>query len=418
MVTTDVHYSKFSDLSYSITKQINKTEKQKHGIYFTPPETIKKIIDYLHPYMNNVQTVLEPSCGSCEFVLRLKGSYPTIHITGLELNQTIFDSIQKYKDKDMVLIQGDYLTYQFHNKFDLIIGNPPFNVLKKNEVHKSYHCYFDGRPNIFILFIIKSLSLLNDGGILSFVLPKNFLNCLYYEKTRKYISTNYTILNIIDCSNDRYIDTQQDTIILILQKRSYEGTDDHNQNNDFTVIISDNTIFGTKLNIEKLKDLCVGSKTLFELGFTVTVGTVVWNQCKKDLCDDSSKTMLIYSSDITNNKLMVKQYSNKDKKNYIHKEGLRNPLLVINRGYGKGSYTFNYCIINENENDAIEYLIENHLICIHFKDPLPREELIDKYNHIIKSFKNEKTIRFIDLYFGNNAMNTTEMCKILPFYEI
>ena len=113
--------------------------------------------------------------------------------------------------------------------------------------------------------IIKSLSLLNDGGILSFVLPKNFLNCLYYEKTRKYITTNYTILNIIDCSNDRYIDTQQDTIILILQKRSYEGTDDHNQNNDFTVIISDNTIFGTKLNIENLKDLCVGSKTLFEL---------------------------------------------------------------------------------------------------------------------------------------------------------
>ena len=76
--------------------------------------------------------------------------------------------------------------------------------------------------------------------------------------------------------------------------------------------------------------------------------------------------MLIYSSDITNNKLMVKQYINKDKKNYIRKEGLRNPLLVINRGYGKGSYTFNYCIINENENDAIEYLIENHLICIHF----------------------------------------------------
>lgn len=414
MVTTDLHYSKYSDLSYSITKQIDKTEKQKHGIYFTPPETIQKIIDYLHPYMNNVQTVLEPSCGSCEFVLRLKRSYPTIHITGLELHQTIFDSIQKYNDEDLVLIQGDYLTHPFYNKFDLIIGNPPFNVLKKNEVHKSYHCYFDGRPNIFILFIIKSLSLLNDGGIMSFVLPKNFLNCLYYEKTRKYISRNYTILNIIDCSNDKYIDTQQDTIILILQNHSYEVND--NRNNDFTKIISDNTIFGTKSTIEKLNELCVGSKTLFELGFNVTVGTVVWNQCKKDLCDDSSKTMLIYSSDITNNKLMVKQYNNKDKKNYIHKQGLRDPLLVINRGYGKGSYTFNYCIINEN--DVIEYLIENHLICIHFKHQVPREELTDKYNQIIKSFQNEKTIRFIDLYFGNNAMNTTEMCRILPIYDI
>jgi type I restriction-modification system DNA methylase subunit len=414
MSTTDLHFLKYSELSYSLTKQLNKTEKQKHGIYFTPPETIQKIIDYLQPFMNNVQTVLEPSCGSCEFMLRLQKAYPNIHMTGIELHQTIFDSIQKCKDKDMVLLQGDYLTYQFDNKFDLIIGNPPFNVLKKNEVHKSYHCYFDGRPNIFILFIIKSLSLLSDGGIMSFVLPKNFLNCLYYEKTRKYISTNYTILNIIDCSNDRYIDTQQDTIILILQKRSYVEND--YQNNEFAVIISDNTIFGTKSNIEHLNELCVGSKTLFELGFSVTVGTVVWNQCKKDLCDDASKTLLIYSSDIRNNKLMVKQYSNKDKRNYINKKGYTDPLLVINRGYGMGSYSFNYCIINENEQK--EYLIENHLICIRYIHTVSKEELIDKYKHIVKSFKNKKTIEFIKLYFGNNAMNTTEMSKILPIYDI
>jgi hypothetical protein len=255
---------------------------------------------------------------------------------------------------------------------------------------------------------------LSDGGIMSFVLPKNFLNCLYYEKTRKYISTNYTILNIIDCSNDRYIDTQQDTIILILQKRSYVEND--YQNNEFAVIISDNTIFGTKSNIEHLNELCVGSKTLFELGFSVTVGTVVWNQCKKDLCDDASKTLLIYSSDIRNNKLMVKQYSNKDKRNYINKKGYTDPLLVINRGYGMGSYSFNYCIINENEQK--EYLIENHLICIRYIHTVSKEELIDKYKHIVKSFKNKKTIEFIKLYFGNNAMNTTEMSKILPIYDI
>ena len=69
--------------------------------------------------------------------------------------------------------------------------------MKKADVDNSYYNYFDGRPNIFILFIIKSLSLLNNKGILTFVLPKNFLNCLYYDKTRKHIIENFAILNIL-----------------------------------------------------------------------------------------------------------------------------------------------------------------------------------------------------------------------------
>ena len=88
--------------------------------------------------------------------------------------------------------------------------------------------------------------------------------------------------------------------------------------------------------------------------------------------------------------------------------------MVINRGYGVGSYNFNYCIINEN--DKLNYLIENHLIYIKYTEPLSNEILIDKYKQIVSSFKNKKTIEFINLYFGNNAMNTTELCKILPIY--
>ena len=70
---------------------------------------------------------------------------------------------------------------------------------------------------IFILFIIKSLEKLKPGGILSFVLPNSFLNCLYYEKTRDFIVKKYQILNIIEC-HDKYLETGQETIILIIKK--------------------------------------------------------------------------------------------------------------------------------------------------------------------------------------------------------
>ena len=42
--------------------------------------------------------------------------------------------------------------------------------------------------------------------------------------------------------------------------------------------------------------------------------------------------------------------------------------------------------------------------------------LIDKYIQIYKSFSDERTAEFIKLYFGNNAINTTELSNILPIY--
>ena len=198
----------FTELSYTLTKSLDKSEKKNNGIYFTPSKTVASNLTFLEPYMNDVKSVLEPSCGSCEYILQLYEQYKDIKITGIEYNKTIFDSIKELENDNIKLYHSNFLTYEFTSKYDLIIGNPPYYVMSKNEVDKEYHDYFDGRPNIFLLFIIKSLGLLNEEGLLSFVLPKNFLNCLYYDKTRKYIYTHFQILQIVDC-NDSYIETQQ-----------------------------------------------------------------------------------------------------------------------------------------------------------------------------------------------------------------
>ena len=39
------------------------------------------------------------------------------------------------------------------------------------------------------------------------------------------------------------------------------------------------------------------------------------------------------------------------------------------------------------------------------------------YEKIKKTFNNKKTKDFIDLYFGNSAINTTELNYILPIYD-
>ena len=269
--------------------------------------------------------------------------------------------------------------------------------------------------------MVKSFSLLKDNGILSFVLPKNFMNCLYYDKTRKFIYNNFKIIDIIDCEAE-FLETRQETIIFVIQNKKTQTNKDNNinennntnENDKFTLTRNDYTIFGVPEHIQKMKELYDSSSSLYELGFKVNVGSIVWNECKNILTDDVSKTRLIYSSDIEKGELILKNYKNNYKKNYIDKEGLSSPVLLLNRGYGKGVYKFEYCLFNPDED--IKYLIENHLICIHYKEELDSETLLEKYNEIMNSLNDERSKLFVKYYFGNNAINPKELSYILPIY--
>jgi adenine-specific DNA-methyltransferase len=387
----------YSDLSKELTKKLSKKEKKDNGIFFTPPNFIRENLGLLP--LTELSRVLEPSCGSGEYISALS-EFPNLQITGIEKNKTICSSPDfTHISKMAEILNMDFLEYSAE-PFDLIIGNPPYFTMKKTDVAKRYHEFFDGRPNIFILFIIKAMDLLRADGYLSFVLPANFLNCLYYEKTRKYLA-QFRILNIIECK-DKYLETDQETILLIVQKTP--STQSYN--------IKGYTIFTKEENRDLLRKLYENSTTLKDMGFRVKVGTVVWNECKKILTNDKTKTRLIYSSDIDDHALGMKTYKNSEKKNYIKKEGVREPTLVINRGYGKGLYHFDYCLILGDE----PYLIENHLICIEFKEEVTRNELLALYEKIMASFDDQRTKDFIKIYFGNNAINTTELNNIFPIY--
>ena len=118
------------------------------------------------------------------------------------------------------------------------------------------------------------------------------------------------------------------------------------------------------------------------------------------------------NNEIANKKLEIKTYKSDEKKNYIRKPGVRRPIVVINRGYGTGEYKFNHCLIDGQR----EYLIENHLICIECLEKINREDIINKYKKIMMSFDDKRTSRFIEVYFGNSAINTTELRNVLPIY--
>jgi len=308
---------------------------------------------------------------------------------------------------------NDMNIQELKDGYDIIVGNPPYYVMKKIDVTERFYDYFDGRPNIFILFLIKSLSELKRDGILCFILPRNFLNCIYYDKTRWYIYKYFEILDIIEC-NESFIDTLQETVVFIL-RRPLRFSFNNIDNARFLIPLKMEKyhIFSLEDNVIKIKDLLEGSTTVNNMGFKVSIGSVVWNQEKKRLSDDNTKTRLIYSSDIEKYELILKEYGNISKKNYIDMNGMKGPSILVNRGYGVGNYKFEYCLVDIDR----EYLVENHLIQITIKDNnLCFDEKMKMYNKLIVSFKDERTKQFIDIYFGNNAINATELLNIVPVY--
>ena len=90
--------------------------------------------------------------------------------------------------------------------FDIAIGNPPYiNVENLDEKTKDYlftnYSTCQGRTDIYIGFIEKSISLMNCKGVTSFIIPYSYTNQNYGELSRRMLTEKYSIEEIVDTSN-------------------------------------------------------------------------------------------------------------------------------------------------------------------------------------------------------------------------
>lgn len=406
----------FSELTVEITKTLSKEEKKSYGIFMTPHSIVSALYSTVVTYLKNdtssIKRILEPSCGTCEIVNFCDNSLNGVEIDAIEYHGKIYDSIKELTFKNNVkLYHEDFIGYKPGFLYDLVIGNPPYFVCKKSDIPSEYDEYIHGRPNIFGVFILHSIALTKPGGIVALVIPRSFMNSLYYSKIRNHIKATCSIIKIDDYGllND-FIDTEQSTFGLVLQKNAAENVP---VECNYSMLFNNNFIFTN--NSQELREIFDGATTIEKMGLKVRTGQIVWNEVKGELTDDNTETVLIYNTNITkDNKLELKKFKNAEKGQYITREGRADPVLVVNRGNGNSAYKLNYAVINESSS----FLVENHLNEIYSPHAITTPKLLTLFKKIERSFENPKTKKFIKLFLGNNGLSKTELESIFPIYEI
>jgi len=134
--------------------KMDKEYIHSKGQYFTKHESLQKcIIDFI---LNNPNIILEPSIGRGDLVKCVSDTLNVeFYMCEIDENIELLDDI----DRDKV-VYGDFMEIKIDDKYDTIIGNPPYVKTKKG--------------NLYINFIKKCFNLLNDNGELIFIVPTDF----------------------------------------------------------------------------------------------------------------------------------------------------------------------------------------------------------------------------------------------------
>ena len=120
--------------------------------------------------------------------------------------KAMLDKLDVSANQDFFLWHTWFMDIFDKGGFDIVIGNPPYiNVENLDEKTKDYlftnYSTCQGRTDIYIGFIEKSISLMNCKGVTSFIIPYSYTNQNYGELSRRMLTEKYSIEEIVDTSN-------------------------------------------------------------------------------------------------------------------------------------------------------------------------------------------------------------------------
>jgi predicted RNA methylase len=211
------------DSFHSFTEAKKEIE---NGQFFTPPMVSKFIVDCVKP--SNHDLVADLTCGHGSFFNWLPNHS---NVYGNELDMSAV-KIAKFLYPDIAITADDIRSYDSGGiKFDLILGNPPFNLewrIGRDEyLSQLYYC-------------MKSFELLKPAGIMALIVPCSFLADEFSDSgIIKKMNSMFNFIYQTELPTDSFKNVGVDsfrTKIMFFQKRSEHITIDLNYSHDISAI--------------------------------------------------------------------------------------------------------------------------------------------------------------------------------------
>ncbi len=207
---------------YKELKSLLTEEEYKNAMestltaFYTPPIVIRAMYKALENMGFKNGNILEPSCGTGNFLGMVPETLKTSNLYGIELDSISGRIARQLYQKSSIAIEGYEKTELPDSFFDVAIGNVPFGDFKLND--KRYD-----RNNFLIhdYFFAKTLDKVRPGGIVAFITSKGTLD-KENPTVRKYIAQRAELLGAIRLPNSTFKNnagTEVTSDIIFLQKR-------------------------------------------------------------------------------------------------------------------------------------------------------------------------------------------------------
>jgi adenine-specific DNA-methyltransferase len=333
----------------------SKSDRKPQGQFFTPVKTARYMASMFSLPSKEVISILDPGAGSgiltAALVERLQ-SIPccsrieiTCYETDLEILPLLKSNLDYLRQASKIelsiqVIENNYITSQsddfsgslmashYPQKYDLIIGNPPYFKLSKDAAEATSMaevCY--GAPNIYFLFTAMSLFNLRDDGEMVYIIPRSWTSGAYFSRFRQYLFDNSRITDIhLFTSRSKVFskeDVLQETMILKLRKtrshipfvRVSSSFDSDFIDNSSSLMVPYNIVISGEENyvflitsqseIDVLTKVNSLGKPLPEIGLKVKTGLTVDFRNRELLRNNSGEHIvpLFYSQHIKNGRV-------------------------------------------------------------------------------------------------------------------
>lgn len=203
-------YGLLSPEEYAAAKESTLTA------FYTPPAVTSAIYKALDRTGFKEGNLLEPSCGTGNFIGMLPDSMSEAKVYGVELDKISASIAQQLYQKASIAPQGFEEVTLPDSFFDGVIGNVPFGDFSVSD--KKYDKF---KFLIHDYFFAKSLDKLRPGGVMALVTSKGTMD-KKNSSVRKYLAQRADLLGAIRLPNNTFkgnAGTEVVSDIIFLQKR-------------------------------------------------------------------------------------------------------------------------------------------------------------------------------------------------------